>query len=87
MNTEVWLTIKAVKKYQSWEVTKVNSHIKKPKTDKNEVAIKITLDISDSLFEEPVFEAKITLPDKKKFISVKDAMESEFNLKRSNSMW
>lgn len=34
-----------------------------PALDSNEIAVKVTLDIPDAIFDKPALEAKITIPE------------------------
>lgn len=76
MLTEVWLKIKGKKKWQSWTASSISAFKKKPDTAEDEVALKLTLEIPDSLFEQPVFEAKIALPNIKPALPDKSEIAS-----------
>lgn len=62
MIATIWLKIGAKKKYGKWQVGQVHAFKLKPDTRDTEVAFKLTLDIPDEIFEEPVYEAKLSLP-------------------------
>ena len=62
MKTEVWLKIEGKKKYQSWLPGNVQAYKTKPSTNDREITVKVILEIPDEVFEEPVFEVKMTLP-------------------------
>src|SRR4051812_25302120 len=63
MKTEVWIKVKAKKKYTSWVASVISASKKKPNTAEDEVVLKLDLEIPDSLFEQPVFQASVKLPD------------------------
>ena len=73
METIVWLKVSA-KKWGSYSPAyragSVQAFKSKPTTNGNEVAIRLSLSIPDSVFSEPVFEAKVTLPDSKKEVPI-----------------
>lgn len=62
MITDVWLRIEAVKKYGSWKAGKIGISRTKPGVNSNEIAVKLSLEIPDSIFEEPVYEASLKIP-------------------------
>lgn len=70
MKAEFWLKIGA-KKFGSgtfgrWGIDGVPKASKsKPDTSGNEIAVKMTVDLSDSLFEEPQLEVTLTVPEPK----------------------
>lgn len=62
METSLWVKVKGRKFYRGWEAGAIKSSKNKPPTGKDEVAVKITLDLPDSLFERPQIEARIEIP-------------------------
>ena len=62
MKAEVWLKIQGKKTYGRWSVGPVSCSKSKPCTLDKEVAIKLTIEIPDEVFEEPVYEAKVEMP-------------------------
>ena len=58
----VWIKVEGKKRYSSWVAGLVQAFKTKPDTKENEIAVKLTLEIPDAIFEEPVFEANIKLP-------------------------
>lgn len=62
MNASVWIKIKAKKSYNHWSCGPVSSSKSKPTTGKDEVAIKLNIEIPNGFFEKPQIEAKITIP-------------------------
>lgn len=62
MISTVWLKISAKKSYGRWAAGPVHAFKTKPTCRDTEVAIKISLEIPDEIFEEPVFEATVVLP-------------------------
>jgi len=62
---EVWMKIGARKSRfgSKWEISTVATFVKsKPNCKANEIALKMTLDVPDEIFEEPVYNLKIALP-------------------------
>lgn len=68
MEATVWIKVAAKKRYQSWYSGTIHASKTKPTTQDNEVAVRIILDIPDSIFEEPVFEAKFKIPETKRIL-------------------
>lgn len=64
MQATVWLKI-AAKKYGSrWAPGTISATVRnKPTCRANEIAVKLTLEIPDSIFDEPSFELKAILPE------------------------
>lgn len=62
MISEVWLKIAAKKRYTAWVPGTVQAFKTKPTVNDKEIAVKITIEIPDEVFEEPVYEAKVILP-------------------------
>jgi hypothetical protein len=66
MDATIWLKIEG-KKWRGfaskWELGKVSVSKSKPATDEHEIAVKLSLEIPDAVFEEPVFEVKLKMPD------------------------
>ena len=66
MKGEIYLTIEAHKQrgYPNFPraLGKVSVTKRKPSTRPEEIALKIALDIPDSLFEKPTLEATVTVP-------------------------
>jgi hypothetical protein len=65
MEAVVWLRIEGKKgRYGTpWVPGTIAVAKSKPSPRDNEVAVKITLEIPDAVFDEPVFEAKLKLPE------------------------
>lgn len=63
MDVTVWLKVEAKKKYQRWVPGNIHAFKTKPSTRDNEIAVKVDIQIPDAVFEEPVFEAKLVLPE------------------------
>ncbi len=66
MKAEVWLKIEGKRSSygtKAWSAGQVHAFKSKPNTRGNEIAIKLTLQIPDSVFAEPIFEAKLELPE------------------------
>lgn len=63
MEATLWIKIEGKKSYGRWKAGGVHAYKTKPSTESDEVAVRVTLEIPDSIFEEPVFEAKVTLPE------------------------
>lgn len=85
MKASVWLKIEAKKKYGTWAQGHISAFKTKPTTSDNEVAFKIEIEIPDAIFEEPVYEVKLKLPDvTKKFpeiSEVKSHLQAELTKK------
>jgi len=78
MNTIVWLRIEGKKNYGRWVAGAVSSFKSKPETSDREIAFKLNLEIPDSVFEEPIFEASLKLPEN--FKSFPDMTEIQKNI-------
>jgi len=63
MEVTGWITVKGEKKWQRWQGRVTGSRKNKPATGKNEIAIKLSLELPDALFERAQLEAKIVVPD------------------------
>lgn len=72
MNAEFWVTIQATKKWQQWNLGKVSSSKKKPATNADEIAVKISIEVPDNYFEKPDLHAQLTLP-----VPANDTIKSE----------
>lgn len=58
-----WLTVQGTKKYSRWNGKLTGVRKSAPaSTARNEIAIRVTLDLPDALFERPQLEAKIAIP-------------------------
>lgn len=66
MKTDVWLKIEGKKRYNNWGPGHVQAFKTKPACNDNEIAVKPNIEIPDTVFEEPVFECRLKLPDVKK---------------------
>lgn len=62
MQSIIWLKIEATKRYNKWATGGVHAYKSKPDTRDNEIAVKLTLEIPDEIFEEPVYEARLVMP-------------------------
>jgi hypothetical protein len=58
----IWLRIEGKKKGANWWPGEVKASKSKLSTSNKEITIKLELEIPNEVFEEPVFEAKFTLP-------------------------
>ena len=63
MNATVWIKVAAKKQYGRLQPGTVHAFKTKPATRENEVVVRINLEIPDAVFEDPVFEAKVVLPE------------------------
>lgn len=63
MLVTVWLKVEGRKKYANWSQGKLWVGKSKPACGDKEIAVKLELEIPDSVFEEPVYHARIKLPD------------------------
>jgi hypothetical protein len=64
MNADIWIVIRGRKYgYQSWALGSIRATKKKPAIASNEIAIRLKLEIPNAVFDEPVFEASISLPE------------------------
>lgn len=62
MQASFWTKIKVKKLYNSWTSSTISALKNKPDVKKDEVAVKITIEIPDSYFETPELAAKIVVP-------------------------
>lgn len=62
MISNVWLKVQAKKKYGRWQAGHVSAFKTKPDTREDEIALRLTLEVPDEIFEEPVYEAKLLIP-------------------------
>lgn len=61
---EIWLKCAASKRGgHYWRPGTVTASKSKPSTNENEIAVRLKLEIPSEVFEEPVFEATMKLPD------------------------
>ena len=69
---DVWLKVPAKKSYGRWEIGQIQAFNRdKPTCKANEIAVKLTLEIPDSIFDEASYELRATLPSTpKKHIEV-----------------
>lgn len=81
MKTDVWLKIGAKKKYGRWAAGEVSVKKTKPTCGGNQIAMKLTLEIPDDIFEEPIYEAAILIPSAGK--KVPDRIEVEDTIKKA----
>lgn len=63
MQTSFWVKLKGKKSYGTWSVSAPSASVSKPTIEPRSVAVKITLAIPDSYFEQPELLASIKLPD------------------------
>jgi len=66
MNAEFFLIIQGIKQYSfspRRELGNVQVRKRKPRSGPNEIAVKINLEIPDSLFEKPTLEVSATVPE------------------------
>lgn len=67
MNATVWLKISAKQisygQQPNFRCGTVHASKSKPDTKENEIAVKLELDIPNAIFSEPVYEAKLKLPN------------------------
>jgi hypothetical protein len=56
MNIDAWSKIGAKNYGSFWRMKGVQAFSSKPATKGNEIAVKVTLDMPDAVFEEPVFK-------------------------------
>jgi hypothetical protein len=71
METSVWLKVEGKERYGRVVAGPVHAFKTKPGVGPKEIAVRLTLEIPDSVFEEPVFEAKATLPDVKRSVPIR----------------
>jgi hypothetical protein len=62
MKVEAWLKISARKHYLNWRAGAVGVSKSKPATKANEIAIKLEVEVPDSLFEIPELRARVEVP-------------------------
>lgn len=63
MQTSVWLRITGKKKYTRWEIGKVETFQKnKPACSASQIAVKLTLEIPDNIFDDNHYEFKAKIP-------------------------
>lgn len=62
MQASFWVKIQVQKKYGGWIKRSVACFATKPGTKKDEVAIKVSIDIPDAYFETPELSANIVIP-------------------------
>lgn len=62
MKADFYVKISGKKRYANWSLGHVQAFKTKPATDEQEVAVKFSIDIPDEVFDEPIYEAKLTLP-------------------------
>lgn len=62
MEATVWIKIRARKWGISWHQSTTTASKSKPDTKDDEIAVKVIINIPDEVFEEPVYEARVTLP-------------------------
>ena len=69
MKAEFWIKIEATKTKRGyygtlWHMGSVKAYIKKPESlSKNELAIRLDIEIPDSFFEKPQIRASLTIPE------------------------
>lgn len=65
MKAEFWVLLTATRKRSGhWYMSAVpQARINKPTAAANQIAVRMTVDVPDSFFEEPQIHAKITIPD------------------------
>lgn len=63
MEASFWLVVEAVKKYGRLHLGAVTTRKTKPATRSNEVAVRVHLEIPDTLFERPTLEARVVVPE------------------------
>ncbi len=63
MIANIWIKIEAKKQYRQWYQGRTSVFKKKPDTNKNEVAIALSIEIPDAFFETPQLKATISIPE------------------------
>ena len=69
MKAEFWIKIEATKQkrgyyFSGWHMGQVRAYMKKPESiSKNEIAVRLDIDIPDSFFEKPQLKASLTIPE------------------------
>ena len=63
MNVDFWVCVSATKTGYGYRPSVPKASKNKPNVGRNEVAVKVTLEIPDSYFELPELKASIVLPD------------------------
>lgn len=66
MRVDFWVCVAATKKAYGYCPSVPKASKNKPNVGRNEVAVKITLEIPESYFELPELNASIVLPDTRK---------------------
>lgn len=63
MKTAVWLKIKGKKQGLYFQAGPIKAYKVKPRVGVTEVALKVDLDIPDSVFNEPEYKVTVKIPD------------------------
>lgn len=66
MNLSCWLIVQGVRKY-NWDTIRKPGQVRvtktKPNTGRDEIAVRLEIEIPDSLFDKPTLEAQIQVPE------------------------
>lgn len=63
MNADFWIRITASKKWNNWYAGRTETFKKKPTTSSNQIAVNVQINVPDTFFETPQFQAIINVPE------------------------